>query len=42
MLLVYNDLRAYEHERYEDIWNVDIAYDPLLGLLDYVGLWGFT
>ena len=42
MLLVYVDVHDYEHARYKDIWSADIAYDPLLGLLDSVGLWGFT
>ena len=32
----------YEYAWCEDLWNVEIAYDPLLGLLDYVGLLGFT
>ena len=35
---IYDEVYAW----YENIWNVDIAYDPLLGLLDYVGLWDFT
>ena len=31
-----------EHAWYENEWNVYIAYSPLLGLFDYVELWGFT
>ena len=42
MLLVWIDIYEEEHAWYEYILIVDITYDPLLGLLDYVGLWGFT
>ena len=42
MLLVYVDVHDYEHAWDEYICKVDIACDPLIGLLDYVGLWGFT
>ena len=42
MLLVYVDVHDYVYAWYEEIWNIDIAYDPLHALLDYVALWGFT
>ena len=31
-----------EHFLCEDIWMVEFSHYPLLGLLDYVGLWDFT
>ena len=36
------DIYEEKHAWYEYIWNVDNSYDPLLGLLDYLWLWGFT